>query len=102
MKNVPLKGTGEKRTGFFFDFREQWSSLVRHCNWYDFTLIEIGGEFAPYTGRWEFTLTVLGVGICLTWVYDGEFNEMMLETVAEIELERGAKSDSDGGAEGEP
>ena len=102
MKIAPLKGTGKKRTGLFFDFREQWSSLVRHCNWYDFTLIEIGGEFAPYTGRWDVSLALLGLSCRLTWVYDGSFNERMLECVAEIKRARGVTSGSEGGTEGEP
>ena len=101
-KDVPLQGTGQgdstKRSGFFFEFREQWSSLVRRCNWYDFTLIEIGGEFAPYTGRWELNLALLGLGVCLTWVYDGSFNEEMLAAVAEIKRER-AEADAAAGEE---
>jgi hypothetical protein len=106
VKNAPIQGTGQggstKRTGFFFDFREQWSQLVRRCNWYEFTIIEISGEFAPYTGRWEFNLALLGLCVCLTWVYDGEFNEMMVEEMAEIMRERAEAGGDDAAAREEP
>jgi len=94
---IPVMGTDlvEKSTGWFFDFSEQWSSLIGRCNWYDFTLIHIGGEFAPYTDRWEFDLGLLGFTARVTYVYSARFNEQMKLTknrvVAELEGRTGLK-----------
>lgn len=75
----PLAGTGdEKPRRWFLRCHEQWSGLVSRCNWYDFTLVKIQGEYAPYAGRWEFEFSLLGVGLCLTYVYDLSFNDEML------------------------
>lgn len=75
-KVVPVAGSGpdDGPTGWYFDWREQWSSLFGGCNWYDFTLIRVQGEFAPYSGRWEFDFALLGVGVTITYVYDDKFN----------------------------
>ncbi len=83
---APVKGSGpdDGPTGWYFDWREQWSSLFGGCNWYDFTLIKVQGEFAPYTGRWELELALLGVGVTITWVYDGTFNAQTRKLLDEM------------------
>jgi hypothetical protein len=86
----PVRGTadGEKHTGFFFDWYEQWSSLFGGCNWYDFTVVHLGGEFAPYTDRWEFEFALLGVGIRVQYVYTDRFSNEMQEMISDIEAKR--------------
>lgn len=97
MSISPVHGTSsdEKGQRFFCDFWEQWSSLAGGCNWYDFTLIKIGGEFAPYTERWELDLALLGVGMRLTYVYGTSFNEAMedakSQVIAELEGRTGCE-----------
>jgi hypothetical protein len=92
-----VRGTApkERERRFFVDFGEQWSSLLGRCNWYDFTLIEVGGEWAPYTGRFEFQCWLLGAGFRLTYVYDHSFNDQMTSVAdrikAELEGRTGAK-----------
>ncbi len=71
MQVTPVRGTGknEKRTGWSFSFYQQWSGLIGRCNWYDITLIHVGGEFAPYTNRWEIELGLLGFNVNIQYVY---------------------------------
>jgi hypothetical protein len=96
----PVRGTGssEKRSGWFFSFWQQWSSLIGRCNWYDFTLIQVSGEFAPYTDRWEFELGLLGFHMNIQYVY----KEMppVGDLLREIEAEY-AKADNIKPASGE-
>lgn len=104
MKDVPRQVQGMrsgKRTGLFVEFTQQWSSLTRSCKWYYFTLIDVSGEFSPYTGRWEVILGLLGFNFRITWVYDGSFNERMLAIVGEIERDhaKGAGTSRDHGAQ---
>jgi hypothetical protein len=85
----PVKGTGsEKRTGWFFDYYEQWSGLFGSSNWYDFTLIDIGGEYAPYSGRCELSVAVLGLRGTVTYVYSSKFNDDMHDLIDEIKEKR--------------
>lgn len=90
-KIAPLAGSGpdDGPTGWYFDWHEQWSSLFGGCNWYDFTLIKVQGEFAPYTGRWEFEVFILGLGFTITYVYDGTFNAKIRAQIDEFKAERG-------------
>ena len=71
----------------FCSFWQQWSSLFGRCNWYDFDLLHIGGEFAPYTGRWELRFQLLGFGMEVQYVYDQSFNENMKDVVGSIRTE---------------
>lgn len=91
-KIAPVVGTGpdDGPTGWYFQGYEQWSSLFGGCNWYDFTLIKVQGEFAPYTGRWEFEVFILGLGFTITYVYDGTFNAKIRAQIDEFKAERGA------------
>lgn len=92
----PVHGTDDtpgKR--FFLDFREQWTGFLGRCNWYDFTLIRIEGEYAPYTGRAELSLGLLGFEAHFTYVYDDTFNKEMMsmrdQLIARIKAETGAE-----------
>jgi hypothetical protein len=87
MNSVRGTSSGERHKRFFWDLGQQWSSLFGHCNWYDFTLIEIGGEWARHSGRFEFEFWVLGVGMRLTYVYDNSFNEEMVGLADRIKAE---------------
>lgn len=83
----PVHGTapGEASRRWFFDFGQQWTSLFsRTCNWYDLTLIKIEGEYAPYTGRWELALGLLGFNLLVTYVYDTTFSESIADLRDEI------------------
>lgn len=84
----PVRGTGDDERGkrFFVSFSHQWDSLnpFKRLNWRDFTLIQIGGELAGYTGRWEIYLALVGFQVTLTYVYDNAFNEDMAERVKDI------------------
>jgi hypothetical protein len=95
MRRVRGTAPGERRQKLFFDFGEQWSALLGDYNWYDFTLIDLGGEWTPSTGRFEVVVWLLGVGMRITYVYDNSFNEEMLsmreQLEAEIKLRTGAE-----------
>ncbi len=80
-------GSGNAHQKWFATFRQQWTDMLGSCAWYDFTLLKIQGEFAPYTGRWELELGLLGFEFTLTYVYDNAFNERMKDAVAEITAE---------------
>lgn len=88
----PLRGTSgaERKQHFFFDFQEQWSSLLKpgEHNWLDFTVIRLQGEYAAYTGRWEVEVGLLGLMLTITYVFDHSFNDEMLRRVDVIKTER--------------
>lgn len=74
----PVAGSTERTKGLFFGFHHQWDSFTPGCNWRDFTLLHLGGEWSEMTGRVEFSVTVLGVSVELTYVYNDDFvREMM-------------------------
>jgi hypothetical protein len=88
MKSKMVCGTDDEDAGrrWFVDFYEQWSGLnpFKSFAWRDFTLVNIGGEYAPYTGRFEFTACLLGLSVCVTYVYDRSFNERIVSVADEI------------------
>lgn len=94
MKAAPVHGTGaEAGKKLFVDMYEQWSSLFRgRSNWYDVTLVHVGGEYAPYTGRCEFTLALLGLSVTVTYVYDTTFNDEMQSISEQIRAQMEARS----------
>lgn len=94
MSISPVHGTSgdSKKQRFFADFHQQWSSLIGRYNWYDFTLIKVQGEFAPYSGRWELELALLGLGMRLTYIYDHSFNEEMTGFAASLKSELSART----------
>lgn len=96
--NRPLHGTDpedEDGQRWFVDVWEQWSGLFHRCNWYDFTLIQLQGEFAPYTGRCEAHAALLGLHVRVTYVYSQHFNREMRSlrdvVVEEIKARTGAE-----------
>jgi hypothetical protein len=80
MSISPVHGTalGEKEQKWFCDFSQQWTDLFGRCNWYDITLIHLGGESCPYTGRCELVAWFFGFGFTLTYIYDHSFNDAMV------------------------
>lgn len=87
MLTRPVHGTNGEERRWYFDFYEQWSGLFGGSNWYDFTLLNIEGEYAPYSGRWEFSLALLGLRVTVTYVFDHTFNRKMSAMVDEIKEE---------------
>lgn len=81
----------DESTGWYLHGYQQWSALFRGCNWYDFTVLKVHGEYAPYSGRWEAEFWLLGFGVVLTYVYDGTFNAAAtLRAALMAEQDRGA------------
>lgn len=70
---VPVHGSGDKQTGWFVDFYNQWPAILRprQHNWQDFnlTLFSVVGENSPYKRSWEVSLGLLGFTVTLTYVY---------------------------------
>lgn len=83
----PIRGTSksEKTKGWFISWYNQWpGNFSRTSNWYDITLINIEGEYAPYTGRWEFGLALLGFGLNIQYVFDDSFGMEMRARLEEV------------------
>jgi hypothetical protein len=82
----PVRGTGDDEEGrrFFCTVREQWSSMFRRTNWTDFTFVWLEVENAPYSGRCELYVGLLGVLVTLTYVYDDRFNREMERRLDEM------------------
>lgn len=84
-----VKGTSdaEKSKRFFVDFYEQWSAFFQpgRMNWIDFTIIRIQGEYARYSGRIEFEVRLLGLGLTFTYIFDTSFNDEMERRMADID-----------------
>lgn len=81
-----VEGTdGERTTGWFCTVYQQWTGLFTKSNWYDFTLIRIEGEYAPYSDRWEFTFGLLGVNLNVQYVYADRFNRELRAMLAEYD-----------------
>jgi len=97
---TPVHGTGGgSGRGLFIDIGEQWSGFLGRSNWYDFTIIRLDGEYAPYSGRVEMSFALLGFDVRITYVYDDSFNKEMLsmkdQLVARLKAETGVESVSD-------
>ena len=59
-----------KRERFGCEIYNQWKDLFGDCNWTDFTVIHLGGEYAPYMGSVELSLGLMGFTVTLTYRYD--------------------------------
>lgn len=84
MKSKPV----ERTKGFFFNFYQQWTDLFKKdLSWYDFTIIDLDVEYAPYASRWEFNFSVLGFNFSLDYVYseESELNSRINEGMSELE-----------------
>jgi hypothetical protein len=69
VKVYKIQGQDEQKTGWFFDWYEQWSGLFKQGNWVDFTVIFLKGEYAPYKNCLEIEAGLLGLEITVTYVY---------------------------------
>lgn len=91
---LPGSAPGEQRRAISFDFYNQWSGILGRCKWYDFTLVNIEGEFSPYKGSVEFSLALLGFRVMVTYTYDWSFTDKMMsmkdEIVERLKAETGA------------
>lgn len=91
MSISPVHGTSDEERGkrFFFAFYEQWSAFLSlgTQNWIDFTFIKLQGEVAPYSGRVELEMALLGLHLTVTYVYDQSFNDDMRDMKGRIENE---------------
>ena len=90
METRKLHGTSKRERGkrWFFDWQEQWSQFVSECNWYTFNFCKLEVEHAPYSGRNELTVFVLGLGFTLTYVFDQRFNDDMHDMIDDIRNEK--------------
>lgn len=59
-----------------FHWWMQWT--FSKCNWYDFTLINIAGEYSPYKASAELTIVLLGLGVTIE-VYHKEKRQGMFK-----------------------
>ena len=83
-KYVPGTAPDDEPRRFYVDFYSQWGG---GGNWYDFTLIDISGEYSPYKGSCELELGLLGLCFTFTYVYDQTFTKKMKAMVDEIKKE---------------
>lgn len=65
------------------EFRQEWSQLWEHCNWYDFTLAQICFENDIAMGGYEFTFIILGM--VFHWRWNHTRTQMMAECEEAIE-----------------
>jgi hypothetical protein len=64
-------------------FYNQWRPLYDRSvgwNWIDFEFFRLGFERAYYAGRWEISITVLGLCFVFTWVELAWLEEMHAAT----------------------
>lgn len=85
-QRVAGTGTGERRTGFFFSWHEEWSQLRGGCNWYTITPIHVELEWEKYTDRVEAAFTLLGIGVKISYVYSDRFAREMDAAMQDIQL----------------
>ena len=73
---TPVHGTSPEDRGrrWFLDFYEQWSGIIRPCNWVDFTFVDFNCEWSKYKGSVEASLAILGLRVTATYVYDSAAN----------------------------
>lgn len=112
-KRVVGIGDGEEDLRLFAEFHQDWTAILfGDCAWYDFTLIDISGEYAPFKGSWEVSFALLGFHLSFTYVYDNGFNKELKQRVhdfaeqirttlgennADSELHNDGQSREDGG-----
>jgi hypothetical protein len=66
----PIHGTNNSKTrGWFVDWYNQWPGLFSDSNWYDFTVVHLTGEYAPYKSCVEVQIGLLGFCVTITYVY---------------------------------
>ena len=91
MNIQPVLGTQERTLGWFVYADQQWTDLFGDCNWYDMTLVHLGGEWSRHMGRWEVEVGLLGFNLRITYVYDDapirKLLDMREEYIARTEVE---------------
>ena len=79
-----MRSTEIKRQRFSVDGYNQWKDFGRGINWYDLTLIVIGGEYSPYKGSVEVTVGLLGFVATFTYTYDFVFVDKVTNLKDEV------------------
>ena len=88
----PVHGTGGGKTrGWFFDAGQQWTDFFTRCNWYDFTVIQIEGEYTPEITRCELSLGLFGFWCHITYAWDDAWLRDVDLQPAVARPERGAE-----------
>lgn len=63
-------GRGERTSGLFASFAQDWTEWFGRCNWYNFTPVRVDIEHDRMMGQWVVHLALLGLHMELTYVYD--------------------------------
>lgn len=91
--NEPTQMIDEEKD-YFFEFHEEWSQVLGHCNWYTITPIKIEVEWDKVLGGLEATFIILGLGVRWRWTYtETETAQNIRAQVEEIEAELDMKED---------
>lgn len=78
------------RKGFHVDFYNQWPDLFRKCGWYDFTVLNISGEWTRNESHVEVTIGLMGISMTVVYVYNDHFARDLAERLKDaIEKEHG-------------
>lgn len=86
---LPGSSPNEPDRWFDIDIYEQWSGLFSLTgNWYDFTFIGLSVEYSPYKGSCELEVSLLGVRVTITVIYDNTFTREMKRRVQELREKR--------------
>lgn len=87
---MSIKDTKIPTRSFDISFYNQWGDiLLRKCGWYDFTIIDLSVEYAPYKGSVEVEAGLLGLNWILTYTYNKEFTEKMHSLADEMQARFG-------------
>ena len=55
---------------FIINVWQDWTDFFGKCNWYDFTLVNVSGEIAPYSGTIELVLGLVGFNLRVAYIYN--------------------------------
>lgn len=78
IRSVPGSVKGERTLGPFVDFWSDWGSFLPRCNWRDFAIIHVGGEWSQMSGRVEVEVALLGLWLRFAWVYNDSFTKELM------------------------
>lgn len=62
-----MRSKAVTRQRWQFDFHNQWIDLFGKMNWYDFTVINLSGEYADYSDSVEVQVGLLGFTLLITY-----------------------------------
>lgn len=87
MEIRPVEGSarGERTKGWFASAWHQWSSFTPRCNWRDFTLLNLGGEWNHQSQRVEVEVCLLGFWLRVTYVWGDDFVRGLMDMRDEME-----------------